>query len=205
MDNSNLLILYDIDSVLWPLEERVARGVGVDVPTVTFTYNYYKNPKLSHEQKEQAIRIVSDAKTFADIDFFPGIENIMKPCECGAEVGIITNSLTSEISATKIEQLLAAVPGLKPEHITARITGLGDFKKSFPTNRPLVVVEDSPYSVSHSPAKVNVLRTLGWNSSPEAVEVMTGKNVVWLPTLSDINEYVYAYAKKFTRIQNISK
>lgn len=167
------LVIFDMDSTLWPFDHKLVRAMGLTKPMNI--YYVIGNPELTLEQQKIATQCFRDPDFYRDIEFYDGIEDLLRPEELGAEVRIETNSMSREISDLKPPQLLAAVKGLTPGHIRCHTLDSSQDKPKSIDPRVTVLVEDSPHTVAVSPAQMNVLMRISWNSSPEGVRVMMGK------------------------------
>lgn len=189
------LVIYDMDCILWPFECKLAATMGVDLGQWTHYYAF-GNPNFTPEQQAIAARCFRDPEFYRDIEFFPGVGNILQVEKLGAKVRIQTNSMTQEISDLKPAQLMRAIPGLRSEQIICTTTdSVQDVPKKI-SERTLILIDDNPHTIADSPAQVNVTRRIPWNTSREGVRLMTGKKVIWRNTLEEINDYVYAYVQK---------
>lgn len=185
------LVIFDMDSTLWPFNRKLVQAMGLTKPMNI--YYVIGSPELTLEQQKIAMQCFKDPDFYRDIEFYDGIEDLLRPEELGAEVRIETNSMSRAVSDLKPPQLLAAVRGLTPEHIHCHTLDSPQDKPKSIDPRVTVLVEDSPHTVAVSPAQMNVLMRISWNSSAEGVRVMMGKRVRWFGSLREINDYVYRY------------
>ena len=59
-----------------------------------------------------------------------------------------------------------------------------------------ILVEDSPYNIAISPAKINIVINHPWNLSKEANDMMKSKNIIRFNTLKEANKYIYKICKE---------
>lgn len=186
------VIVYDIDDVLWPLIHHIARRGGIDPARSSAIFSVYDNQLLSSSEQEYIIQSFADATVFEKMSFYPGAADILRPQELGTIVRINSNSFSERIAELKTEQLLALVPGLKPEQIQMNIVNHSSAHKKPLTSDTTILIDDSPKNIHLSPALVNVMpKNLAWSYCPDAIQTVAGKRVVWKPNLQKINEYVY--------------
>jgi len=187
------VVTYDCDEILWKLMRRLAPEIGLKFEDVTAVFAVSENYRLTAEQKQVVLSALADTKYFRDIMFEPGTADILKVCDLGAEVVINSNAFTEEIAETKYYQLLAAIPGLKPDQIKMNIVCAGESaQRKIVDSRTTIFADDSPYNVAMSPALLSIIpRDLPWSICPRAIEVMRGKRVFCAENLVHINRLIY--------------
>lgn len=193
IDSSRPKVVFDVDDVLWPLGEVVARKLGINSERYFYQFSVKDNPMLTEQEREAVIAAFADPQYFAEIDFFAGIENIMKPCELGAIVKIKSNSFNEQVARLKVQQLLATVPNLCEDDIQMNIIRYGQAHGKTIDRDTTIFVDDSPYNIATSPAITNIMPDLGnWNRGAEAMRIINGRPVRYAKSLCEINELVYA-------------
>lgn len=199
IDPVSPLVVYDMDSTLWPFDQKLIHAIGHPEPLTS--YYAIGNPALTTEQQKLAVECFHNPDFFRNINFYDGIKDILRPEELGARVRIETNSMTKEISDLRPPQLLAAVDGLTADHIHCHVLeSPQDIGRVIPPE-VLVAIDDNPHTVSRSMAQMNVMMRIAWNSSLEAVGLMLGKRVRWFNSLHEINDFVYQYVLNFLKRQ----
>lgn len=184
------LAIFDIDDVMHLLEHRIADDLGIDINRFLYTFSIRDNPQLTPSEKKAIIEAFSNPKYFRDIDFLPGVERITEPQEFGALVGANSNAFSKEIGELKREQLLAAVPNLKPEQIQINIIHYGETHRKELDPRTTILHDDSPFNVAMSPALLNSMPNwMSWTHSREALQQMTGKVVTWHDSLNSMIDF----------------
>lgn len=114
------------------------------------------------------------------------------------KVAINSNCQNSRVISVKRRKLLEQIPTLDPDLIFLNdLSGGHDCPKQLDANTTLILVEDSPYNVASSTAKLNILKKVPWNQSGEAQEIMKGKPVISFDTVVEINDYIYHGIKEW--------
>lgn len=192
-NKTELKVVFDVDDVLWPLGETIARHFGIELDRYFYHFKVTENDRLSRQEQEAVIAAYADASFFQEIKFFPGIEELLRPRELGVTVKIKSNSFSEKIAELKIRQLLAAIPGLTEDDIQMNIIDYSRTHGKTIDNDATIFVDDSPFNVSTSPAKINIMPDLGgWNSDAAAQALVQGKNVFYAKDLNEINQLVYS-------------
>ncbi len=187
----NGCIVYDCDDTLFDLIERTLKKLSIS-PELMRDFHLENNEGLTTEMMSDCISLLHSPQSFKDIEFYPGVENIMRPYyEFGVPVIVNSNSSSIEIQNLKIEQLCAKVPGFKPEFFVGKIITQETYRHKDFDPKSCIVCDDSPYSVSYSPAQVNILPMKKWNMTLKSLEVMVGKPVCWRMSLVAIENLVY--------------
>lgn len=196
--DKEILIVYDIDDFAWPLADSLARKGGFAPEDAEFTFRITDNPKLTQEQQQYLISEFGNAKNFMNIPFYPGVTEIMRPCELSkrVKVKINSNSFSQQISGLKTEQLLAIVPGLKAEDIRMNLVNYAAAKQKSLQDHITLLGEDSPYNVAMSDALCAMMpRKPGWTTHPDSCQIMAGKRVRIFENLERINQFAYDCSK----------
>lgn len=195
---TSVQIYYDVDDILHGLTERAARLAGVEFEQWT-SYRLADIPAFTPEQVQKIIQVFEEPEVFYNMEFYAGAEDILRPRQLGAHVGINTNSFTQVVANTKIPQLLARVRHLQRADIISNICGVAGALKKPLDPRTLILVDDSPYNVANSPAQVNVMLRKPYNTTPEAYATMSGKRVFQFDTLLEANQFVYYVTARYTQ------
>lgn len=184
------LVVYDVDDIMHLLEHRILDDLGIDAKRCLATYSIRENTLMTTEEQDAFIAAFSNSKYFHEIEFLPGVERILEPCRFGAEVQIVSNAFSEDISRLKSEQLLAAVPGLRPEQIVMNVIGYGGAHKKELSQHTTILHDDSPFNVEKSPALINVMPTwMPWSHSKEAIKQLSNKPVTWRKDLNTMIDF----------------
>lgn len=188
-------ITYDYDDIFYCQTEAAVRAVGVRYEDLT-DFHLSSNPKLSKKEVERILAYYYDEESYRDIDFLPGVEDILRPqLEFGVRVVINTNSGSQKIMDLKYEQLSAKVPELKREDFLGRLITHVESRQKEIDPRTQIFIDDSPYNIRMSPAPLNIMRQMPWNMSQRARMQVAGKNPLWFETLREIVDFNYATIK----------
>lgn len=190
LDQDAPLVVYDVDDILHPLEYRIADDLGIDINRFLYTFSVRHNPQLTIQEQDAIIEAFANSKYFQDIEFIDGVERILEPEKYGARVEINTNAFSEEIGRLKREQLLAAVPGLKPEQIKISVIHYGKSHNKVIDPKTTIFVDDSPFNVGLSAALINVMPIwMPWSYSKEALEQLSSKPVTWRDSLNEMIDF----------------
>lgn len=194
------VVIWDADDLLHPLMERVCRECGLDYNTATAVYHIRSNTKLTREQQDAILGAFANVRMFQNIQFFPGVERIAEAKRYGAEVKIQTHSFTQDIADCKCPQILAAVPDLSPSDIISTVIGEDEALRKDFGKKATIVSDDSPHNIATSEAPLNMMPThIPWSYSQEAMRMVSGKYVVWRPTLVAMVEYANSFLEYLAR------
>ena len=182
-------IVYDVDDVLWGLNKRVANAIGIDENNITH-FVIKDNYLLTKEQQEAILVEYNKDETFDNIEWYEGIEDILKPVSLGIDVSINSNCLTEKMAELKTTQLMKIL-NISKEKIRCNVIDHSVATKKKIDKDTDILVEDSPFNISISPAKLNILINHPWNASEHAIELIKGKNVIRVDTLKEANELIY--------------
>lgn len=184
-----------MDDTLHPYVPRIAEKCGVDIQT--WRHFYVPDNDWPDEVKYRLNQEFLNPAYFRDIKYFEGIEDLLRPhTELGVSIGINTNALTEEITANKYDSLLGTIPGLTEEMITVNHNQLNKVcDKELPPGT-YIFVDDSPYHIVKSTAKLNLLPNWPWNTSdPARAMLRPVPRYVYLRDLNDINSFIYWHLK----------
>ncbi len=187
------LAIFDVDDILHLLCYDIAEDLEIDASRFLYTFSVRDNPLLTTSEKEAILAAFADPKYFQNIKFLPGTERILEPQEYGASVGIDSNAFSERIGELKREQLLAAVPGLKPEQVKINVIHPGEAHSKSLDPRTTILHDDSPFNMEQSPALLGSMpRWMPWSYSNEAMDQLTGKLVTWHDDLNQMIDFTCA-------------
>lgn len=147
-EKSNLIV-FDMDDVLFYLNEKVARIKNI--PYSKFTvFSPYNNPNLTEDEKQRVLSAYMDTNTYRDIEFIKPIIDLINWIyhECSDyQVCIISNNSTKDIRDVKLEQL-REVLDLPAEQIHMHIIDMAtqSLQKKLPDDM-FIFVDDSPHNI----------------------------------------------------------
>ncbi len=167
---TEILIVYDYDDLLWPLMKRVCARLGINHRRATQVFRIYDNHLLTRAEQEAIIAAFAEPSFFQDIQFYPGIEDITRVVELGAKLEINSNSFNQPIADLKTEQLLAAVPNLRPEQIRMNIINHSTSDRKPLQPQTTIFYDDGPHNILLSEAILNgVPSKMLWSNHPSVV------------------------------------
>lgn len=194
-------MIYDADDILWSLMTVVSQRLGIEFERCTRIFSITDNYLLTPEEREQILTAFEDVSFFQNMQFYPGVKEIMRPTELGAKVGINSNALTQDIGDTKTDQLLATIPGLRVEDIQMNIIDRSKNKKKPLSPDITSLSEDSPYNVALSEALINVMpRTIPWAYYPSSIQIMQNKPVIWKNNLQEMVDFNYRLVEYLAKV-----
>lgn len=176
MTDKLLKVVYDVDDVLWPLNQRVFAHLQLDFRK-DIVYNVSTNPLLTPAERRAVLDAFHQAETFVDMDFYPGANEILQSEPLGATVRIHSNCYTPAIAELKRTQIQQILPQMKPAFIKMSLISTNPNHKQVDADA-FVFVDDNPYNIAGSKAPVNIVPRQPWNTTTEAAQVLTSKHKV---------------------------
>lgn len=181
-------IVYDVDDTLWGLNRVVYPMIA---PGLTekdaITFNCTKNPHLTKEQQQRALKLYSDPEIVKLCKFFDGIERVFDLEVSGkAEVWISSSNSGEDTKQMKEGRLLREIPNVNPEHL--RLTTGFDHTRE-PGD---ILVDDRADNVINSDFKYYVLINQPHNRN---VVFPENKSVVRVDTLIEAIDVVERIVK----------
>lgn len=185
--------VFDVDDILWGLNEKVAEILGYDGNLIT-NFSIRKCTKIDADTQEKIIALYGNINTFKEMKFYEGVEDLLRLEEAGVEVSICSNSMTKDIAISKTEQLLRKIKGLREEQLQMNIISEKTHHQKDIKSGIWVLVDDSPYNIAASEAEIDIMRPHPWNQSPEGKEIYKAKHPIFIPTLIETVDYIYQKA-----------
>lgn len=186
-------VVYDIDDTLWGLNKKVCERLNIDEEKI-IKFEIYGIDGLTKSQQDAIIKEYGNADNFRNILWYDGVLDILEIEKLGAKVHIKSNSVSEEIANLKYKQL-KKILDIEDERIHLHVIKTKDCKKKELDNDMEIFIDDSPYNIVNSTAKVNIMLNHPWNMGKDAEEILNGKKVIRFNTLKEINEFVYEYVK----------
>jgi len=197
IDPQSVENVFDCDDILWPYVARLAARLGINLESWTEFYapnNRHWPPELV----ERVNDLLLDPTLYRNIQFDKGIKEILRPEELGVRMKINSNCPSQEIIELKKEQLYTAIPKLKPENLQFNLIELNVPGAKPMSEKTLIFVDDNPYHIAKSKAKINVTRNWPWNTSESAQNMLNSKRrVVRFSNLEGINSFVFYRTKLY--------
>lgn len=189
MERAMRKTVFDMDDVLWDMNGRVCTRLGIDESKVV-TFKVYENPYLSDAEKELLKSGYGNVDMFRDIVWYKGIEKMKILMDMGMDCSVNSNCCGQDIYEVKEPQLNEQLQ-LPDGHITLNVIGIDTHNKKKDIGEDVdFFVDDSPYNVLASKAKLNIMPIKYWNYNEPAREIVKDKNVIYLPTLDDIMDFL---------------
>lgn len=185
--------IFDVDDILWGLNERIANILSYDINKIT-NFSIRKCYLIEEDTQNKIIDLYRDVNIFKNMDFYNGVENLMILEEVGVDVQICSNSMTKEIAIEKTEQLLKKIINLREEQLQMNIISEKTHHQKKMDNGVWVLVDDSPYNIAASEAEIDIMRPHPWNMSPAGKEIYRYKNPIFIPTFTETLDFVYKKA-----------
>lgn len=189
MGEKLLKVVYDCDDVLWDLNTHVANLKGID-PNCLVNFAMLENEALTMPERRAMLDGFRDAASFVDIKFYEGANEILHAEELGATVMINSNAYNAEIAELKRQQLTRLLPEMAPEKMRINVIDPDGACHKEIERDLFIFVDDSPFNIALSEAKINIMPTRLWNVTPKAKEIVREKNVIWIDDLTKINQFV---------------
>lgn len=165
----NIIVVYDNDDVLFPLNEIICTKRNINIHKITDFY-INTNKRLTSAEKEIIMQDYKDPDTFADMHYYEGADKIKEVERLSdlIQVWICSNSFSREIANHKLRQL-PAITGITPDRIALNIINdENNTEKKLPDN-VTIFIDDSPYNIAKSSAKLNIMVKQPWNMSNRAI------------------------------------
>lgn len=189
-------IVYDVDDVIWGLTELVMHDLGLS-DRVQTDFCITDNTAFTDDEKTSILKAFGESRYYTDCNFYPGAEDILNTVAPDVEVSINSNAYSPEVVEVKKQRLGQFYPDLPKKLIRINLVTPDSNRKQIGSD-VLIFVDDSPYNVSESNAKFNLMPYKTWNTTSKARKIVTSKNKAifenWrekLPmTLIDDQKYV---------------
>lgn len=183
-------IVFDIDDVLWSLNKRICDKHNIDIKKIK-NFKISLNKELTENEVNTLFTEYGNPDIFKNIIWNDGIERVNELNKLvnseynKYEVVIHSNSFSKDIADLKISQLIQVLD-ITDKQLFMNYNG----KTKQDLENTFIVVDDSPYNILNSKAEHKIMLGNTWNTSDEASKLLSGVEVVILPTLSDIVDYI---------------
>ncbi len=191
----DLTVVYDVDDVCWDFVGRLCAILGIEYNAWRSFY-VSENSIFGPEIVERACELLVDASLYQNIEFYNGIEDILRPrYDLGVKVEFNSNSTVQTMIDLKREQLMSAIPGLRDEDMTFNLIIPNQPTVKKLSDKTVAFVDDNPHHIVNSTARFNVMPKCPWNTSIEGRRILGNRPVTQLDNLRQINNYVYQRVK----------
>lgn len=182
-------IVFDIDDTLWGLNQHIGDDTGVVLSSQLTVYNPLDNKNLTTMQKSYMMTAYKHIETYKNIKWYEGVERINQLYLAGYDIEIKSNCYSEEIAHTKVAQLMQILNLPENAYNMQLITDADIGKKEIGEDVD-IFVDDSPYNIATSKAKVNLVLKKPWNTSEWANGIIGDKVVLYFDTFDDIMNYL---------------
>ncbi len=208
-------IIFDVDDVLWPLTDSVFDRSSIPCCHGDF---HIQSTDLTLDQQAKILAGFQDPENFKNIEFYAGAKDITRPMQLGYEIQINSNSYNEEIREHKRRQLLEFIPELTEHNLQLSLISESKDHSHLKQKRVgsdvLIFVDDSPYNIGSSRAKINIIPRKPWNINHKAratatdnhpkvkifenwrahlpeIALAKAKTIVYADGLSEINQLIW--------------
>ena len=184
-----MIIAFDIDDILWPLNIHICEKHGIKYDDIT-EFKVPRNTKLTEEERNTLMSEYHNVEVFKQLEFYDGAERIRSLIDNGHDVWIFSHSLSQDIADVKIERLTKEL-NIPENKIICSIINKEQVTKEKELPDDLdYFIDDSPYNIAKSNAKENLLIKTPWNCSSNAKETMSGKVYKYFDDLNEVIDYI---------------
>lgn len=174
-------VVFDLDDVAHDPNYRIAQHLGIDYEDIV-EFHTLENPRLPMEIRIAINNCYADASFFRNIKFYPGFERIMElQQKYPVLVQVNSNSFGVDVRDCKFCAVRQTIPDLPPEQMQLGIVGAQTTLRKRFDDDTIILIDDSPYNIALSPAKLNILPIQPWNQTRKALDLMTGKPIKFVP------------------------
>lgn len=166
------LIIFDMDDVLWDLNEYAASLVGVPYEKFTM-WSVYKNPNFTETERKKILNAYTNPNLYQNIRFKTSMVKLINRIhnerpDC--TVLISSNCVSEEIRDMKKEQLLRVLD-IPEENIHLHLIDMEtqSEQKEFPDN-VFLLVDDSPCNIAISNALHKIMPAKPYNQKIKGVD-----------------------------------
>lgn len=160
------LVIFDMDNVMWNLDERVAKRKDIDCRKFT-VYSAYDNENLTDMEKNRVITAYTETETYMSIVFYKKIVDLINKIHNEHPeylVQIVSNCATEAIRDVKMTQLLNVLD-LHERDIHLHVINIktGSKHKELPKDI-FMIVDDSPYNIMNADARHKIMPAKPYNT-----------------------------------------
>lgn len=176
MPKKPLKAVFDFDDVCHLLNERACAAAGIDIQKV-HTFNINDNQLLTSDEKERLITQWNNPELFDNIQWCPGVEEIINLPEYGIEPYINSNCGSYDILDKKYTQIKSKL-NLPDDRIILTVIDVKKHAGKNIKNDTTFFSDDNPHHIAESDAYVNLMPEKPWNTSQEERDRYAGKTVL---------------------------
>lgn len=191
------LVVFDMDDVMYNLNERVARIKGI--PYEKFTqFSIYDNPNMTEDEKKRVLAAYTETDTYRDVEFIQPVIDLINDVHRlfkDYEVHIISNSAAKEVRDVKLPQLLRVLD-LPQSRIHLNVINMKtqSLQKKMPDNM-FLIVDDSPHNLEMADAVHKIMPARLHNTGVLADGKLNGEHIDRPETPEQLRDIVLGYLR----------
>lgn len=160
-------IVFDMDDVMWNLNEKVAELTGIPYEKMD-TFLVQDNQNLTNIEKGCILDAYQSPATFEDIRFRDGAISLINELHSAHpeyKVMVVSNCYGEAVRNRKLSQL-RRILRLPEENICLHVIGLeAAGKKQLPDN-VFIFIDDSPHNIENANAMHKIMPAKPYNNVP---------------------------------------
>lgn len=158
------LIVFDMDDVIWDLNEKASRMAGFGFEKLV-TFICYENPLLTKEERENLLKVYQGNELYEDIQFNERLIELINRLYRQYPkypVHISSNCVSREIKDIKMRQL-KSVLDLPEDRIHLNLIDIKESKKKKLPGNIFIFVDDSPHNIKDADAVHKIMPAKPYN------------------------------------------
>ena len=169
-------IVFDMDDTLWDLNKRACRMARIDFNKLQ-TFSLTDNPLLTESEKTRLSNVYNNVDLWRDIIWDPYATDIITLEKLGAKVFINSNCLNQTVADFK-RQFVPTDLKLPDNQVILNV--VIDGKRKELDDDMFIFVDDSPFNISKSTAKYNIIPNKPWNQDAVGYRRESLKDIIEL-------------------------
>lgn len=190
-------VVFDVDSVLWDLNRRVADIVNVRYEDFV-EYHCFNNSRFSKEQQNLILECYYSKSVYENIEWNVGADKIKDLEKLNCEVWITSHCLSEDIAKVKLPQLLKHT-SVQEDHIILEVINV---ESSRYIDDAFILVDDSVQNLLNSKAKNNIVIDQPWNATIKSDELLKSIGVhrcIDLQSALDYSKILLSNSSKYLK------
>lgn len=176
-------LVFDVDDVLWGLNDFVFEHLGIN-PVIITDFCLDACSELSDGLRRKMLKMYQSVDVFYSLTPYAGVERIPSLERLGYNLKINSNCSSLEVMNYKLKVLRSL--GFKKENIVLDV----GYKTKEIGEDVFGFIDDSPYNVVQSNAKINFMPRKVWNTSEKMKSLVRSKNTVYYSDLNELIDYL---------------
>ncbi len=186
------LVVFDMDDVMYNLNERVAELKGIDPKKFT-QFGVYTNPNMTEEEKQKVLAAYTEAETYTGLTFIKPVIDLINCVHHEFPmfpVHIVSNCAAQAVKDAKLPQLLEVLDLPQGRiHLNVIDMKTESLRKKFPDNM-LMIVDDSPHNIKIADAKYKIMPARLHNENILVDGMLDGEHVERPKTPGQFSDFV---------------